>query len=269
MVCRRPGRVCGKRTFPRHGRSPRDRDALQFGAATGRVQNGRPAISVQSDTFGALAGGACRSRFGRVRRRGRGSRDGGGGGGRAVPDPGASAALRGRGERSGTVLPEGQQAHEERVGLGRIAHFAPVHEDEVGGADEVQGLAAREPPPRVVVRVVAVLLQVDEGRGGADEPVLERQAFEARAQPGRRIALGELAGDAPHGGGVEAGGGRRTASGVDEEMEHGVVGGRHAAPQAGLPREAPVPGREAPGLGEEIDRQAHAAASVSSSRTRT
>ena len=41
-------------TVPRHGGVPPDRDAVQFGATTERVRNGRPAIKVQPDTFGAL-----------------------------------------------------------------------------------------------------------------------------------------------------------------------------------------------------------------------
>ena len=94
------------------------------------------------------------------------------------------------GEQSETDLLEGQQPHNECVDLGRIAHVPPVDESALGSADDVQRLDARDLPPHVVVRVAAVLLQVNKGRADTDDLVLERQSVKARTQlgPGDRTS---------------------------------------------------------------------------------
>lgn len=96
-------------------------------------------------------------------------------------------AQRPLGHESEADLLEGQQAHEERVPLGRIAHAPPVDESALGGGDDVQHLDPGELTTRVVVRLVAALLQVDEGWGDADDLVLKRQPVEPGLSLGDRL----------------------------------------------------------------------------------
>ena len=113
------------------------------------------------------------------------------------------------------------------------------NEGAFGIADDIEDLEAREPPPHVVVGLVPVLLEVDERSGDPDDLILQRQAVEPGAQPGRNVALGELACDPLHHpvveGAAEAVSQRLAIAaryqaprcGVHQEVEQRVVGRRH------------------------------------------
>ena len=63
-----------------------------------------------------------------------------------------------------SYLLESQQAHDECVGLNRIAHLAPVDKSTLCVADYAENLNPCELSPHIVVGFVPVLLEIDENR---------------------------------------------------------------------------------------------------------
>ncbi len=63
-----------------------------------------------------------------------------------------------------SYLLESQQAHDECVGLNRIAHLAPVDKSTLCVADYAENLNPCELSPHIVVGFVPVLLEIDEYR---------------------------------------------------------------------------------------------------------
>jgi len=178
-------------------------------------------------------------------------------------------------------LPLREQGDQECVCLKRVPHGTPIDKGLLGLVHQIEALAPREATGRIVVCLVARLLEINERRRNGNQFWLERQPVEGGLNLERHAIVRKTLGGVFHlsvrKGTPEgltqtrpiASSDKTCSCLVYEEVEERVVGCRDGAAEAGVLRAAGLPSGKMTSLAEKIRVEAHCSLNSEEPRKRT